>query len=72
MIIIITGENEEKELSNALLSDIGMSIMNKRELSDKVNFDPNSFPYSLFNGDMIKNLTSTNAKDPAEEYRRKI
>ena len=67
MIIIITGENEEKELSNALLSDIGMSIMNKRELSDKVNFDPNSFPYSLFNEDMIKNLTSTNAKDPAEK-----
>ena len=30
MMIIIIGENEEKELSNALLSDIGMFIMNKR------------------------------------------
>ena len=67
MIIIITGENEEKDLSNALLSDIAMSIMNKRELNNKVDFDPAGFPYSLFNEDIIKNLTQTNAKEPTEE-----
>lgn len=67
MMIIIIGENEEKELSNALLSDIGMFIMNKRNIETNANFDPNSFPYSLFNEDMVKNLTPAKAKDPAEE-----